>query len=89
VSVLGTAPDVALLELVLEIIPELELEPLLLPELVELEVVLELEPFEVSAMPATTAIIRIARTPPIITLLETACLLRFIFKLNQGVQVTL
>jgi hypothetical protein len=58
-------------------------------ELVELVVVLELELFEVSAIPATTAIIRIARTPIIVTLLETACLLRFISKLNQGVRVTL
>jgi hypothetical protein len=89
VSVLGTAADVEVLELVLEleleIIPELVLELLLVLEVVELDVVLELELFEERAIPATTAIIRIARTAPIITLLEIACLFRFICKLNQCV----
>ncbi|MDA4131722.1 MAG: hypothetical protein OK454_01160 [Thaumarchaeota archaeon] len=88
---------VEVLELLLETIPELELvvlepalelelvvEPMLELELDELDVVLELEPFEVRAMPATTAIIRIARTPPIITVLETACLLTFISKLETA-----
>jgi len=54
----------------------------------EVVVVVELELFEVSSMPATTATSKITTTTPIVTFLEIACLLRFISKLNQGVRVT-